>query len=78
MIRTVNELIKHLQDTYELDEVVVGTIYSQADIDLDWLDKSDNVSEIWNKVSGDFVGCIDYVQETLNEELLELVEEAKA
>ena len=75
---TVEELIKNLQENYEPNETIVGTIYSQADIEEDWINETNSISELWDKVSDDFAGCINYIQETLNEELLELVEEATA
>jgi hypothetical protein len=75
MIRTVEELIKHLQDTYELDEIVVGTIYTSADI-TDYLDESDD-GHAWSEIADNFALAIEQTQEELNEYLNELVEEYK-
>lgn len=75
MIRTVEELIKHLQDTYELDEIVVGTIYTSADI-ADYLDESDD-GHAWSEIADNFALAIEQTQEGLNEYLNELVEEYK-
>jgi hypothetical protein len=75
MIRTVEELIKHLQDTYELDEIVVGTIYTSADI-TDYLDESDD-GHAWSEIADNFVLAVEHDQAGLNDYLRELVEEYK-
>lgn len=75
MIQTVDELIKHLQTHYEPDEQVSYTLYSQADI-VEYVSEL-GVDVVWDDVVDNFDTAIDHAQETLNDYLLELVEEYK-
>jgi len=75
MIYTVKELIKQLQDNYELDEIVTGTIYSKADTE-NYLDESDD-GHAWNEIAENFAIGIEQAQEGLNEYLFDLIEEYK-
>lgn len=75
MIQTVDELIKHLQDRYEPGEQVSYTLYSQADI-VEYVSEL-GVDVVWDDVVDNFDTAIDHAQETLNDYLLELVEEYK-
>ena len=75
MIQTIDELIKHLQTNYEPGERVSYTIYSQADI-IEFVSEL-GVDVVWDDVVDNFDTAIDHAQETLNDYLLELVEEYK-
>ena len=75
MIQTVEELIKDLQTRYEPDEQVSYTLYSQADI-VEFVSEL-GVNVVWDDVVDNFDTAIDHAQETLNDYLLELVEEYK-
>jgi hypothetical protein len=75
MIQTVEELIKDLQTRYEPDEQVSYTLYSQADI-VEFVSEL-GVDVVWDDVVDNFDTAIDHAQETLNDYLLELVEEYK-
>ena len=77
MQHTAKELIERLQKEYDPEEILVYTIYSQADV----AGHNDTMSfelaeEIWNDVSDDFDNSMDDAQSDLNQALSALVEDA--
>ena len=70
---TAQGLIEHINKYYDSDELLVTTIYSQADLyDVD----PDKAKDLWIKTLADEVeGAMEYAQEILNNAIGESIPE---
>jgi len=75
MIMTVDELITKLLISYDIDETVVATMYSIEDVEsFDLAEEIDN-QDVWETVSRQLEGALQYSQEELNEALSQYIQD---
>jgi hypothetical protein len=81
MAKTVKELIKYLNATYQPDEVLASTFYSKADVEYELKERNRediDADEVWREIADDLESGMGDSQEGVSIYLSELVNEQVA
>jgi len=74
MLKTVRELIQDMQENYDENELITGTIYSISDMNHEYANEVE-AELAWSHIAERLSRYIEVLQEEINMHLAELVGE---